>query len=88
METDFIKESLSSILRTLLAPLVTVLSPYLTDSQTTQLVAIIASLAVAVIWGVLNKYLWKQRVKTALELPKDSSFNKLQDVLADKNAIS
>lgn len=84
METDFIKESIGSIIRTLLAPLVGLLSTYLTVDQSNQLISVVAALIVAVIWGVVNKYLWKQRVETALELPANSSIAKLNDVIANK----
>ena len=54
------------------------------DGQVQQIIGGLAVFLVAVIWGIINKYVWKKQVDTALELPAGSSVAKLQDVLKNK----
>lgn len=77
MDSDFILESIKSILRTALTPLAVLLMPYITTDQATQLVAIAASLIVAVGWGIVNKYLWTKERDVALELPANTTKEQL-----------
>ncbi len=83
MQTEMIKQYLATLLRNLLAPVFVwlVAEGYLTDNQVGQLILIIASVVITVVWGLANKYIWKEKAETALELPGGSSFKKLEDVL-------
>ncbi len=86
MDFEIIKNAIAGVIRTLLTPVVTYLvaNGYLGDSQAVQLTAILASLAVAVLWSVVSKLLAAKQVEVALELPANSSKETLKDVLASK----
>jgi len=81
-----VREYIESLIRTLLTPLVgwLAVNGYVSESQSVQLTAIIVSLLVSIVWSFTNKYWWKKKVETALELPQNSSLEKLNDVLANK----
>ena len=81
-----IREYVTSLIRTLLTPIIgwLAVNGYISESQSTQLAVIVASIVVTYGWSALNKYLWKRKVETALELPAGSSVEKLKDVLARK----
>lgn len=78
-----ITEYLTTLIRTLLAPIVAYLlaTGFFTDSQVANFVGAVAVILVAAGWGLLNKYWWKQTVDVALTLPANSSPSKLQDVM-------
>lgn len=86
MDFEIIKNAIAGVIRTLLTPVVTYLvaNGYLGDSQAVQLTAILASLAVAVLWSVVSKLLAAKQVEVALELPGGTSKETLKDVLASK----
>lgn len=83
MET-MIKEYIASFIRNLLTPVTAYLlaTGYFTQNEVLNLVGAIAVMAVAVIWGLVNKFLWKQTAETALALPATKSDAKLSDVLS------
>lgn len=83
MET-MIKEYIATLIRNLIAPLVAILaaSGYITENDAAQFGIAVAALAVAVIWGLVNKYLWKKTTEAALAAPATKSESKLEDVIA------
>ena len=83
---SMIKEYIGTLIRTLLAPVAAYLlaTGYFTDSEVGNTIAAIAVVAVAVIWGLLNKFYWKKTVDVALTLPANTSPAKLEDVIANK----
>lgn len=83
---SMIREYLTTILRNLLGPVVAYLAAtgYISESEATNLVVAVVAIAISVVWGLGNKYVWKQKVDTALELPAGSSPAKLNDVIANK----
>ena len=86
MDFEVIKGIIAGFIRTLLTPVIAYLAAngYLGESDATKLVAIIASLVVAVVWSVFSKLLANKKVEVALELPGGSSKSKLEDVLKGK----
>jgi hypothetical protein len=85
MET-MIKEYLFTLLRNLLAPLFVwaIAHGYVTDSQVTALILAVTTIVVAVVWGLINKFLWKTVTKEALAQPATTSASKLDTVIAGK----
>lgn len=85
MET-MIREYLSTFLRNVAAPLIAYLaaSGYISESDATNLVVAIIAALVAVVWGLANKFLWKQRAESALAAPASTSTTKLDDIIAGK----
>lgn len=83
MET-MIKEYIASLVRNLLAPVVAYLlaTGYFTQNEVANLIGAVAVMAVAVIWGLVNKLFWKKTTETALALPATKSDAKLSDVLS------
>lgn len=86
MDFETIKAVLAGLIRTLLTPLAAFLvsQGYLGDSDAVNLIAILASLVVAVAWSVINKLVTAKTVDVALELPGGSSKETLKDVMASK----
>ena len=80
---SMIREYLTTFLRNLAAPLIAYLAAtgYISNDQATSLVVAVIAIAVSVVWGLGNKYIWAKRVDTALKLPAGSSPAKLDDVI-------
>lgn len=83
---SMIREYATTLLRNLLAPAVAYLAAtgFISESEATNLVVAVVAIAVSVVWGLGNKYIWNRKVETALELPAGSSKEKLSDVIASK----
>jgi ABC-type bacteriocin/lantibiotic exporter with double-glycine peptidase domain len=83
MGQEMFIQYLTSLLRSIATPAITYLvaAGYLTDSQTTAAIVIIATVVVNVVWSLANKYFFNKKVEKALELPANSSMSTLNDLL-------
>lgn len=81
-----IREYLTTILRNLATPLIAYLAAtgYISDDQATNLIVAAIAVAISVVWGMANKYLWKRTAQEALRLPSTNSPAKLNDVIAGR----
>jgi hypothetical protein len=73
--SELIKSYVLSVIRTAITPLTLLLVKYgfLTNSQAGKAAMVGASIAVTLIWSLLDKYLWNKTVDNALELPMGSN---------------
>jgi 2C-methyl-D-erythritol 2,4-cyclodiphosphate synthase len=83
MDNTMIKEYLTSIIRTLLMPVFAYLaaSGYISDSDVANHAMAIAALVTAVVWGLANKYFWKETTVKALNTPPPATKKKLEKVI-------
>lgn len=79
-----IKEYIASFIRTLILPLISVLSEagYITNDEAIAFAISVASIAVAVLWSLVNKFLWKKTTESALQHPASKSENVLREIIA------
>lgn len=77
-----IKEYILTFIRNLLAPLVILLTPYLSQDAAIQVVTAIASIVVVVVWALANKYLWKKTTEGALKATPTASETTLKNIIA------
>lgn len=80
------REYLTTFLRNLLAPVIAYLAAtgYITSDEATNFVVALIAVVISVGWGLINKYLWKEATKDALQHPPTSSDKTLKDVIAGK----
>ncbi len=80
---SMVKEYIASFVRNLLAPVVVYLAAtgYISQSEAANLVIAVVTVIVAVVWGLVNKFLWKQTVASAIEVPGPVTEKKLSDVI-------
>jgi hypothetical protein len=80
-----IKEYGATVVRNLLLPLISLLaaSGYITDEQAAQFALAAAPILVAVVWGLVNKYLWKQTTVEALNTMPPATEKKLENVISN-----
>ncbi len=57
---------------------------FFTEATVAQFIVAATAVVIAVVWGIVNKFVWNKTVETALELPANSSPSKLQEVLDAK----
>lgn len=78
-DSDVIKGIIAGWLRTLLTPVIAYIAAqgWLGESDAVKLVAIAASLVVAIAWSFISKLWQNDKVLTALEMPPGSSKEKL-----------
>lgn len=83
---DMIRQYVATILRNLAAPLIVWLAStgYISNSEATNLIVAAIAVVLSLAWGLGNKYVWGRKVETALELPANSSPERLKDVIANK----
>lgn len=81
-----IREYLATLLRNVAAPLIAYLaaSGYLSESDATNFIVAAIAVAISVVWGLANKYLWREAAKGALASSPSSSTSKLDDVISGK----
>ena len=86
MDSDLIKNTIAGFIRTLITPLAGFLAVngYLGESDAVKLVAILATLAVALSWSFISKLWAEKKVEVALSLPGGTSKSKLNDVIANQ----
>lgn len=87
---SMIKEYILSFIRNMLGPVAVWLaaSGYVTEQAAGQLMIAIAGVLVAVIWSLINKFLWKKTAEGALQHPSSTSSTVLQDVIANSGATT
>ena len=83
---DMIRQYLATILRNLAAPIIAYLAAtgYISESEAVNLVVAVIAVTISVVWGLGNKFIWKKTVDKALELPSNSSYDKLKDVISGR----
>lgn len=84
---SMIREYVATILRNLALPLIAYLAAtgYISSSEATNLVTAVIAILISVVWGLANKFIWANRVGTALELPAGSSPGTLKDVISRRD---
>lgn len=85
MDTMIIRQAVAALIRIFSAPVVAWLAVKLNlaeDTVTTFLVAV-AVAVVMYVWSLFDKRRRAEELQVALQLPADSSVNKLKEVIAD-----
>lgn len=80
---DLLGQFIGTILRALMAPLVVWLASkgILSESETAQVVLMVGAILTTLIWGVINKFLWSEKVDVALNLPARSTYEDIKNIL-------
>jgi hypothetical protein len=80
MET-IIRNYIATLLRNLAAPIIVYLAGtgWISTDEATNFIVAGITIAIAVVWGVLNKYVFNRTIDKALELPAGSSRDRLAE---------